>query len=84
MVHLSSIVNEVIETISSLFIFFKEKILSEKETQNKQKATNKIKIREQKPTKAIIFCAQKLYKSGKIVCFASDTFFPTQNFFLKK
>ena len=43
-----------------ILFFFEEKILVEKETQNKQKATNKTKLRKQKTTKATIFRAQKL------------------------
>ena len=41
-VHISSIVNEAIRTISGLS-FFLRKILQHKETQNKRKVTNKTK-----------------------------------------
>ena len=43
-VNISSVVNEDIEIILSLFIFFYEKILSTKKTQIKPKPTNKTKI----------------------------------------
>ena len=44
-VHVSSIVNEVIRTISSQF-FFLRKIFGRKKSTHKQKSTNKTKISE--------------------------------------
>ena len=58
-VSLNSIVNQVIKTISSLFIFLTKKIKRTK-TQIKPKSTYKIKISKQKTTKATVFRAQKL------------------------
>ena len=59
----SSIVNEVIKTISNQFIFFHEKFLSvQKHVTSKNELTNQ-KINEQKTTKAtILLCAQKLLR----------------------
>ena len=56
----STIVNEVIRTISSLFIFFfLQKIFQRTKTQIKQKSINRTKISKQKTTKATIFCVYK-------------------------
>ena len=49
-----------------------------------QKATNKTKVSEKNNNKNNSFLRAKLYKSGKIVCFACDTFFPSKIFSLKK
>ena len=59
----SSIVNEVIRTIS---IFFK-KNFSNTKTRHKQKTTNKTKISEQKTAKATILRIQKLLRGPKIL-----------------
>ena len=62
-VHVSSIVYEVIRTIS---IFLQKKIKSTK-TRHKQKSINETKTSKQKTTKAIIFCAQKFLRGRKLV-----------------
>ena len=49
---ISSIVNEVITTISSQFIFFFEKILNAQKGKSNQNQPTKTKISEQKTTKA--------------------------------
>ena len=56
---INSIVNEVIRTISSLFIFFLRKHFNRTKTRHKQKPTNKTKLSEQSATKATIFRAHK-------------------------
>ena len=64
----SNIVNEVISTISSLFIhllFFSRKGFKHTKTQIKQRSTNKTKISEQKTTEVTIFCARKLQRGVK-------------------
>ena len=61
--HASSIVNEVIKTISNHFIFFLRKIFERTKTRHKQKPTDKSKVIEQKATKATVFCAHE--KLGK-------------------
>ena len=56
----SSIVNEIIRTISSLFIiFFLRKNFKLKKMQIKQKPTNKTKTGKQKTTKVMVFHAKK-------------------------
>ena len=80
----SSIVNEVIKTISNQFIFFHEKFLSvQKHVTSKNELTNQ-KINEQKTTKAtILLCAQKLLRGWKIfVCVLG--LFVRSKFFCKK
>lgn len=52
--HYSSIVNEAIRAISSLFIFFLREHFATQKT-HKKKPTNKTKISEKKTTKATIF-----------------------------
>ena len=70
MAYISIIVNEVIETVSFLFArnFWNAK------TRHKQKPASKTKASEQKTTKATILCAQKHYKSEKIIYFAGFLF----------
>ena len=69
-VHVSSIVNELVKTISSLFIiFFLRKNVKRTKTQIKQKPTNKIKTSEQKIAKATVFCAQKLLRGEESLVF---------------
>ena len=52
-VHVSSIVNEVIRTISSQL--FLQKVFERTKTQINQNQPTKIKINEQKTTKAMVF-----------------------------
>ena len=52
-------------TISNLFISFLRKIFERTKRQIKPKPTSKIKLREQKTTKATIFRAQNLLREGK-------------------
>ena len=61
-VHVSSVVNEIIKTIS----IFLRKNLELTKTQIKLKPTNKTKTSEQKATKATVFGAQKLLRGGKL------------------
>ena len=69
----SNMVNEVISTISSLFIhllFFSRKGFKHTKTQIKQRSTNKTKISEQKTAifrqiEGRMFCAEKLQRGGK-------------------
>ena len=63
-VHISSIVNEVIRIMSTQFLFL-QKNLELTKPQIKPKPTNRTKISQQKITKATIFCAQKLLKGRK-------------------
>ena len=56
---INSIVNEVIRTISSLFIFFLRKDFKRTKTRHKQKPANKTKISKQKTAKATIFRMHK-------------------------
>ena len=63
-VHISSIVNEVIRIMSTQFLFL-QKNLELTKTQIKPKPTKKTKISQQKITKATIFCAQKLLRGRK-------------------
>ena len=65
-VHASSIINEVIRTISDLLTFLLRKNLERTKMQIKPKTTNKTKISEQKATKATSFCTQKLLRGGKL------------------
>ena len=55
----SSIVNEVIRVISSLFIFVLRKNFKRTKTRHKQKPTYKAKLSKQKTTKATIFHTHK-------------------------
>ena len=66
MVYISSIVNVVFVKIS----FFFARNFCNTKTRHKQKPASKTKVSEQKTTKATILCAQKLYKSEKIIYFA--------------
>ena len=65
-VYISSIVNEVIETIS----FFFARNFCNTKTRHKQKPASKTKASKQKTTKATILCTQKLYKREEIIYFA--------------
>ena len=66
-VQFSRIVNEVIRTILSLFIylFFLLKIFKRTKRQVNPKPTNKTKLRKQKTTKATIFRAEELLRGAK-------------------
>ena len=57
--NVSSIVNEVTGTISSLFIFVLRKNFNRTKTSHKQKPTDKTKLSKKKTTKATIFCMHK-------------------------
>ena len=57
--NVSSIVNEVIGTISSLFIFVLRKNFNHTKTSHKRKPIDKTKLSKQKTTKATIFCVHK-------------------------
>ena len=78
--HYSSIVNEAIRAISSLFIFFLREHFATQKT-HKKKPTNKTKISEKKNNKSNNFRAQKLYMRGQIVYLA---LFFRLKFLLKK
>ena len=67
--HYSSIVNEAIRAISSLFIFFLREHFATQKT-HKKKPTNKTKISEKKNNKSNNFRAQKLYLRGQLVYLA--------------
>ena len=62
--HVSSIVNDVIKTISDLLICFLQKNVEHEKTQIKPKPTNKTKISKQKMTKATSLHAQNLLRGG--------------------
>ena len=64
-VHASSMINEVIRTISDLLTFLLQKNIERTKMQIKPKTTNKTKISEQK-TKATGFCTQKPLRGGKL------------------
>ena len=78
-VHVSSIVHEVIRTIS----IFLQKIFKRTKTLTKPKPTNKIKLSKQKGTKAIIIRAQKRLRGRKLFVLRFGAFFYAQNFFVK-
>ena len=80
----SSIVNEVIKTISNQFIiFFLRKDFERTKTCYKQKPTNKSKISNQKNNKEQFFALTKTFKRVKIICFAFWCLFYLQNLFVK-
>ena len=56
--------------LSRQFLFFFSINFCNSKTRHKQKPASKTKVSEQKTTKATILCAQKLYKSEKIIYFA--------------
>ena len=56
--------------LSRQFLFFFARKFCNSKTRHKQKPASKTKVSEQKTTKATILCAQKLYKSEKIIYFA--------------
>ena len=69
-VHVSSIVNELINTMSSLFIYlFLRKNVKRTKTRIKQKPTNKTKTSEQKIAKATVFRTQKLLRGEESFVF---------------
>ena len=74
-VYVSSIVNEVIRTISNLFIFLTKRFRMHKNT-SQTKTNYQNKIRQTKNSKG--------WKRVEIVCFAFSCFFSTQTFFVKK
>ena len=84
MIDQSSIVNEVVRTISSLSLFFLRKYFECTKTRHKQKPTNKTKTSKHRRTKTTIFTDTKTSKRVKIVCFALWYIFCVQNIFVKK
>ena len=83
-VQVSSIVNEAIKTISSMFILFLWKDFECTKMQIKQKSTKKTKISKQKITQGSNFLRTKTFKKVKIVCFLFWCFLRVQNLFVKK
>ena len=83
-VHVRSIVNEVIRTISSLFILFLWNDFAHTKTCHKQKPTNKTKLNKQKVTKANIFYAHKNFYEEENRLFSILMIFYAQNLFIKK
>ena len=65
-VHISSVVNKVIRKMTFFFFFFLQKNLERIKTQIEPKPTNKIKLSEQRTTKATFFRAEKLLRGGKL------------------
>ena len=64
-VHISSVVNKVIRKMT-FFFFLLRKNLERIKTQIEPKPTNKIKLSEQRTTKATFFRAEKLLRGGKL------------------
>ena len=71
-VHVSSMVNEVIRTIENQFTIFLRKDFARAKTQIKPKPAKKIKLIEQKTTKATILSRIKTSIGEKIGWFQFD------------
>ena len=80
--NVSSILFEVIRTISSEFICFNEKTRKKSinKTIQKQKSLNKTKISKQKTTKTTIFCSKKLSRGRKLFILRFGAFFTLKVF----
>ena len=82
-VHVNSIPNEAIRTISGQFNFFLRKDFERTRTRINQNQPTKTKKSKQKTTKKMVFARTKTSKKVEIVCFGFWCFLYTQNLFVK-
>ena len=84
-VHVNSIPNEAIRTISSQFnfFFFCEKISGVQKRKSTKTNQRKLKKANEKQKKKTVFLRTKTSKKVEIICFGFWCFLYTQNFFVK-
>ena len=79
----SSIVNEVIGTISSKFIFLRKDFECKKRKSNKKQLTKQKQAKKTKQKRQQVFACTKIAKRVKVVCFGFWCFFMLKIFLQK-
>ena len=79
----SSIVNEVIGTISSKFIFLRKDFECKKCKSNQKQLTKQKEAKKTKQKRQQVFACTKIAKRVKVVCFGFWCFFMLKIFLLK-
>ena len=80
----SSIVNEVIGTISSKFIFLRKDFECKKRKSNQKQLTKQKQAKKTKQKRQQVFACTKIAKRVKVVCFGFWCFFMLKIFLQKK